>query len=198
MTVPLNIPLFHETHTCTQKYMVEAYYEKEQKVDKKRSYYNKLVKQPWGVVDYYPPKERQDYERIKNLSKQKWIRKFPPLAVLGEDTYKRLKNHAQVEYFAHGVEDFALHLPQELTPSRRVLVLRYKNRFDTLVRIPSQCLHNIFTIPSQYLHNTFAIPSQYLHNTLIPSQYLHNSISLFLLFANKPFPKRCKLPPKFP
>lgn len=116
------------------KYLVEAFYEKEMKVEKKKAYYSKLVKQPWGVVDAYPPKERLEWERIKNLSKQKWIRKFPPLAALGQDTYKRLKNHAQVEYFAHGVEDFALHLPAQLVPSHRVLVLRYKNRFDTLVQ----------------------------------------------------------------
>lgn len=116
------------------KYMVEAYYEKEAKIEKKKSYYNKLVKQPWGVIDSYPPKERLEWERVKNLSKQKWIRKFPPLATLGEDSYKRLKNHAQIEYFSYGVEDFALYLPKELVPSRKVLVLRYKNRFDTLVQ----------------------------------------------------------------
>lgn len=126
--------LYNQNMEHEQKYMVEAFYEKELKVEKKKAYYSKLVKQPWGVVDYYPPKERLDYEKIKNLSKQKWIRKFPPLAALGEDTYRRLKNHAQVEYFAYGVEDFALHLPQNLVPSRRVLVLRYKNRFDTLVQ----------------------------------------------------------------
>lgn len=40
----------------------------------------------------------------------------------------------QIEYFAYGVEDFALYLPSEIIPSRRVLVLRYKNRFDTLVK----------------------------------------------------------------
>ena len=39
-----------------------------------------------------------------------------------------------MEYFSYGVEDFALYLPNELIPSRRVLVLRYKNRFDTLVQ----------------------------------------------------------------
>lgn len=132
--------------------MVEAYYEKEVKVEKKKSYYNKLVKQPWGVIDAYPPKERLEWEKIKNLAKQKWIRKFPPIAALGEDTFNRLKNHAQVhfhssfrslksnrlngkvEYFSYGVEDFALYLPMELVPSRRVLVLRYKNKFEALVQ----------------------------------------------------------------
>ena len=69
------------------------------KVEKKKSYYNKLVKQPWGVIDAYPPKERLEWERIKNLSKQKWIRKFPPLAAMGEDTYKRLKNHGEIGLF---------------------------------------------------------------------------------------------------
>ena len=116
------------------KYLVEAYYEKENKVEKKKAYYAKLMKQPWGVVDSFPPKERYEWERIKNLSKQKWIRKFPPLAVCGEDAYSRLKNHAQIEYFSRGVEDFALYIPNNIIPSRRVLLLRYKNRFDTLVQ----------------------------------------------------------------
>lgn len=39
-----------------------------------------------------------------------------------------------MEYYSRGVEDFALYLPEELVPKRRVLVLRYKNRFDTLVQ----------------------------------------------------------------
>ena len=116
------------------KYMVESYYEKEVKIEKKKAYYNKLIKQPWGVIENFPPKEKYEYERIKDLSKQKWIRKFPPIATCGEETYARMKNHAQIEYFSHGVEDFALYLPQNLTPSRRVLVLRFKNRFDTLVQ----------------------------------------------------------------
>ncbi len=116
------------------KYMVEAFYEKEAKVEKKKAYYNKLIKQPWGVVDNFPPKERYEYERIKNLSKQKWVRKFPPLATVGEEAYNRLKNHGQIEYFSRGVEDFAVYLPDAIIPSRRVLLLRYKNRFDTLVQ----------------------------------------------------------------
>lgn len=116
------------------KYLVEAYYEKEKTVSKKKQYYENMMKQSWGLLDAFPPKERMDYERIKNLSKQKWIRKFPPLAALGEDTYKRLKNHAQIEYFAYGVEDFAVYLPWEIVPSKRVLVLRYKNRFETLTQ----------------------------------------------------------------
>ena len=62
------------------KYLVEAFWEKENKVEKKKAYYSKLMKQPWGVVDAFPPKERYEWERIKNLSKQKWSRKFPPLA----------------------------------------------------------------------------------------------------------------------
>jgi len=116
------------------KYLVEAFYEKENKVEKKKAYYAKLMKQPWGVVDAFPPKERYEWERIKNLSKQKWVRKFPPLSVVGDDAYKRIKNHGQVEYYSKGVEDFALYLPNEIIPSRRVLLLRYKNRFDTLVQ----------------------------------------------------------------
>ena len=32
------------------------------------------------------------------------------------------------------MEDFALYLPMEMVPSRRVLVLRYKNRFEALVQ----------------------------------------------------------------
>jgi hypothetical protein len=81
------------------KYMVEAYYEKEAKIEKKKIYYKKLMKQPWGVIDAYPPKERNDWERINNLSKQKWIRKFPPIATLGIDAYHRMKNHGQVLSF---------------------------------------------------------------------------------------------------
>ena len=65
------------------KYLVESYYEKEAKVEKKKQYYAKLIKQPFGVLDAFPPKERYEYERIKNLSKQKWIRKFPPIATCG-------------------------------------------------------------------------------------------------------------------
>lgn len=116
------------------KYMVESYFEKEAKLAKKKAYYNKLIKQPWGVLESYPPKERYEWERIKTLSEQKWIRKFPPLAVCGEDTYQRLKNHGQIEYFSYGVDDFALYLPEKMIPSRRVLLLRFKNRFDTLVQ----------------------------------------------------------------
>merc|ERR1712046_293746 len=84
--------------------------------------------------DAFPPKERYEWERIKNNSKQKWVRKFPPLSVVGDDAYKRIKNHGQIEYYFKGVEDFALYLPNEIIPSRRVLLLRYKNRFDTLVQ----------------------------------------------------------------
>jgi len=116
------------------KYMVEAFYEKEQKLEKKRKYYNKLIKQPFGVVEEYPPRERYDYERIKNLGKQKWIRKFPPIATCGDEAYNRMKNHGQIEYHSEGVEDFALHLPQSLVPSKRVLLLRYKNRYTNLVQ----------------------------------------------------------------
>jgi len=39
-----------------------------------------------------------------------------------------------VEYFSYGVEDFALYFPDKLAPSKRVLLLRFKNRFDTLVQ----------------------------------------------------------------
>jgi uroporphyrinogen-III synthase len=86
------------------------------------------------VLDVLPAKERYEYERIKNLPKQKWIRKFPPLATCGDEAYNRLKNHAQIEYHSTGVEDFALHLPDKVVPSKRVLLLRYRNRFDTLVQ----------------------------------------------------------------
>lgn len=124
------------------------------------------------MIDAFPPKERYDFERIKNLSKQR-IRTFPPIACIGDESYKvsidndnllpiylsvhhgiasmihllilslsltliihikRLKNHGQVEYYATGVEDFALYLPGAMVPSKRVLLLRYKNRFDTLVQ----------------------------------------------------------------
>jgi hypothetical protein len=61
------------------------------------SYYANLLKKPWGSLDSFPPRERYEYERIKNLDKQKWIRKFPPLATCGSDAYQRLKNHGQVQ-----------------------------------------------------------------------------------------------------
>lgn len=85
------------------KYLVESYYEKEVKVEKKRNYYANLLKQPWGSLDSFPPRERYEYERIKNLDKQKWIRKFPPLATCGSDAYQRLKNHGQVERHPTGI-----------------------------------------------------------------------------------------------
>jgi uroporphyrinogen-III synthase len=117
------------------KYMVEAFYEKEAKVEKKKAYYAKLMKQPWGVVETFPPKERYEYERIKALSaRRSGARKFPPLAACGTDAYNRLKNHGQVEFCSQGVEDFALYVPDKIIPSKRVLLLRYKNRFDTLVQ----------------------------------------------------------------
>jgi len=40
--------------------MVEAFYEKEAKLAKKKAYYKKLMKQPWGVVDVFPPRERME------------------------------------------------------------------------------------------------------------------------------------------
>jgi hypothetical protein len=33
---------------------------------------------------------------------------------------------------SEGEKDFALYLPKELTPTKRVLLLRFKNRFDAL------------------------------------------------------------------
>ena len=69
------------------KYLVESFFEKEAKVAKKKAYYEKLSKQPFGVIDNYPPKERYEYQRIKELSKQKWIRKFPPIATCGKFTF---------------------------------------------------------------------------------------------------------------
>lgn len=115
--------------------MVEAFHEKEAKVEKKKAYYAKLMKQPWGVVEAFPPKERYEYERIKALSARRSnVRKFPPLAACGNEAFQRLKNHGQVEYYSEGVEDFALYLPDKIIPSKRVLLLRYKNRFDTLVQ----------------------------------------------------------------
>lgn len=115
------------------KYMVEAFHVKEDKVAKKTASFQKQSKQAWGVFDVYPPRERYEYERYKNLPRQKWIRKYPPIATVGKDTYTRMKNHAQIEYFSEGVENFALYLPDQIVPSKKVLVLRYKNRFGTLV-----------------------------------------------------------------
>lgn len=34
--------------------------------------------------------------QIRDLSKQRWIRKFPPLAVCGDETYRRIKQHGPV------------------------------------------------------------------------------------------------------
>ena len=62
------------------------------------------------------------------------VRKFPPLATCGIDAYNRLKNHGQIEFSSEGVEDFALYLPDDIIRTKRVLLLRYKNRFDTLVQ----------------------------------------------------------------
>ena len=115
------------------KYMIEAYFTKEAKVAKKSEFFKKMSKQPHGVLDVYPPKERNEYQRFKTLPKQKWIRKFPPVAVVGREAFKRMRFHGQVDYFSEGVEDFALYLPDELVPSKKVMVLRYKNRFGTLV-----------------------------------------------------------------
>ena len=115
------------------KYLVESYYEKEAKLEKKKLYYKKLMKQPWGVIDSYPPKEKYDYERIKSLSKQRWIPKFPPLATVGEDVCRTMRHFGPVQYSSRGIEDFSLFLPDELIPTKRVLVLRYKNKFDTLI-----------------------------------------------------------------
>lgn len=77
------------------KYMVEAYYEKEFKVAAKIADYKKKANKPYGNFESFPPNERYEYERIMNLSKQKWIRKFPPLATCGEEAYMRIRNHAQ-------------------------------------------------------------------------------------------------------
>ncbi len=41
---------------------------------------------------------------------------------------------SKVEYFSYGVEDFALYLPPNVIPTKRVLLLRFKNRFDSLVQ----------------------------------------------------------------
>lgn len=116
------------------KYMLESYFEKEAKITKRKAYYDKLVKQPWGVVEHYPPKERYEYERIRDLSKQRSIRKFPPIATCGDEAYRRIKQHGQVEYFSYGVEDFALYLPPAMVPTRRVLLLRFKNRYEALAQ----------------------------------------------------------------
>jgi len=47
-------------------------------------------------MNAYPPKERYDYERITTLHKQKYISKFPPTAVCGQDTYNKLSFFGQV------------------------------------------------------------------------------------------------------
>lgn len=80
------------------KYLVEAYFEKEAKLKKKRQYFDKLTRQSWGALDHFPPKERMEYERIKNAPKQTWIKKLPPYAVMGAKSYHRLKNFATVTF----------------------------------------------------------------------------------------------------
>ena len=50
------------------KYLVEAYHEKEMKVENKKQYYNKLMKQPWGNLEVYPPAERMEWEVRFNLT----------------------------------------------------------------------------------------------------------------------------------
>ena len=55
------------------------------------------------------------------------------MATVGESVFKRLKAHGKVEFFSEGVEDFALHLPEYLVPTRRVLLLRFRNRYETLL-----------------------------------------------------------------
>jgi hypothetical protein len=83
------------------KYMVEAYFEKEAKLTKRKAYYEKLLKQPWCTLEYYPPREKYEYERIRDLSKQKYgIRKFPPIATCGDETYRRIKIHGQVNIYS--------------------------------------------------------------------------------------------------
>lgn len=92
------------------------------------------MKKPWGDIDKYPPKERYEFEKIKTLSKQRWISKYPPIATCDEDSFRKMSNHGQVLFYSKGIEDFALHLPDRLIPSKRVLLLRYRNRFETLVQ----------------------------------------------------------------
>ena len=53
---------------------------------------------------------------------------------VGDESYQRLKNHAQIEYHSSGIDDFALYLPEKIVPHKKVLVLRYKNRFENMVQ----------------------------------------------------------------
>lgn len=103
-------------------------------VEKRKAYYDKLIKQPWGVIEAYPPRERYEWERIKSLPKQRWISKLPPVATCDESVYRKLRNFGQVQYFSKGIEDFALYLPDQLVPTKRILVLRYRNKFEPLVQ----------------------------------------------------------------
>ena len=66
----LNLIPFPYVSIVIAKYMVEAYYQKEHKLKMKREMYANQAKKPWGVMDDFPPKERYEYERIKNLHKQ--------------------------------------------------------------------------------------------------------------------------------
>jgi uroporphyrinogen-III synthase len=42
--------------------------------------------------------------------------------------------HNKIEFHSQGDEDFALYLPPALVPSKRVLLLRYRNRFESLAQ----------------------------------------------------------------
>ena len=42
--------------------------------------------------------------------------------------------HYKIEFHSQGDEDFALYLPPALVPSKRVLLLRYRNRFESLAQ----------------------------------------------------------------
>lgn len=155
------------------KYLVESYYEKEVKVEKKRNYYANLLKQSWGSLDSFPPRERYEYERIKNLDKQKWIRKFPPLATCGSDAYQRLKNHGQVEgrtpqgFFwiqlsQHStllLSIFSLFLLSSISTSQSISFLSnlsLSSLFVPLNSSPSQIQRNIDTTTSHsYAHSLF-------------------------------------------
>ena len=46
------------------------------------------------IVLYHAPSV--PVPQIRDLSKQRWIRKFPPLAVCGDETYRRIKQHGPV------------------------------------------------------------------------------------------------------
>lgn len=66
----------------------------------------------------------------------------------------------QIEYFSYGVDDFSLYLPSNMVPSKRVLLLRYKNRFEPLVQ----------SLVMRQIHVTSAYPVTWMRKDWSPQE----------------------------